>query len=95
MNKLTVFYDNWCPNCSSFAKLMKKHDLLDKIIIVEFRNLSIEESRKFLELDKEIAKRQMATYSNLKYSYGFESIFKIFIRIPLFGFLSLYYTFLK
>lgn len=86
MSKLILFYDNWCPNCSNFVKTIKKNDFFNKIDVVELRKV-LENRLNYIALDEKLAKKQMASYSNLKYSYGYDSIFEIFKRIPHFWFL--------
>ncbi len=81
MKKLIIFYDNWCPNCSQFVKVVKKLDWLNLIDSKQLRN--IEDTRKFSNLDLEMAKNQMASYAN-EWNYGYVSLYLIFIRIPIF-----------
>ncbi len=81
MKKLIIFYDNWCPNCSNFASLIQKLDWLNLIDFKELRNEN--HTNQFIEIDIELAKQQMASYTN-KWNYGYISIYLIFLRIPLF-----------
>lgn len=74
---MIVLYDNWCPNCTRFSSLIGKLDWL--------HNIQFEKLRTFEEkdgFDKNLALKQMASYT-IQWNYGFESIFQIFIRIPL------------
>lgn len=79
MKKLTVFYDNWCPNCSRFIKIVKKLDWLN---LVESKELRNEQSKQFSLIDYEKATKQMASF-NGKWNYGYSSLFFIFIRLPI------------
>jgi predicted DCC family thiol-disulfide oxidoreductase YuxK len=38
MKQITIFYDNYCPNCTNFSKLVQKLDWLKLIQIKELRN---------------------------------------------------------
>ena len=79
--KLTIFYDNWCPNCAKFANLIKKLDWIKLIDFKELRNKN--HTAQFNDINIELAKQQMASYTN-KWNYGYTSLFLIFIKIPLF-----------
>ena len=79
--KLTIFYDNWCPNCSKFTNLIQKLDWLHLINFKELRNEN--HTNQFIEINIELAKQQMASYTN-KWNYGYISLYLIFKRIPLF-----------
>lgn len=81
MKTLIIFYDNWCPNCSKFASIIQKIDWLHLIDFKELRNEK--HTNQFIEIDIELAKQQMASYTN-KWNYGYISIYLIFLRIPLF-----------
>lgn len=81
MKKLTIFYDNYCPNCTIFAKLVQKLDWLKLIKIKELRNEI--HTKSFPTIDLKLAKQQMASFST-KWQYGYNSLFFIFARIPLF-----------
>ena len=80
MKHLVVFYDNWCPNCTRFKRFIERVDWLD---LIEFKELrSPKDINKFSNINLELAKQQMATYSNQWY-YGFISLYLISCRIPL------------
>lgn len=81
MNKLIIFYDNYCPNCTRFTTLIQKLDWLHLIEIKQFRNP--EHMKNAIGIDKNLAEKQMASL-NGNWSYGFKTLFKIFIRIPIF-----------
>ena len=81
MKKLIIFYDNWCPNCSKFAYHIQKIDWLNLIDFKELRNEEL--TNQFIEINLELAKQQMASYTN-KWNYGYISLYLIFLRIPLF-----------
>jgi len=80
MKKIIVFYDNWCPNCHRFIKIVNKLDWLNYIEIKELRNTK--HTQKFLNLNLEIATKQMASF-NGKWNYGYISIYLILKRLPL------------
>lgn len=80
-NKLIIFYDNFCLNCTKFSKLVQKLDWLKLINVKELRNeLHI---KTFPNIDFELAKKQMASFST-KWHYGYNSLFYIFARLPIF-----------
>lgn len=79
--KLNIFYDNWCPNCTKFANLIQKLDWLKLIEIKQIRNEL--DTNSFRSFDLELAKQQMASFTN-QWHYGYDSLFYIFARIPLF-----------
>ncbi|EKT4550157.1 conserved hypothetical protein [Flavobacterium psychrophilum] len=79
--KLTIFYDNYCPNCTKFANHIQKIDWLNLIDFKKLRNEN--HTNQFKEINIELAKQQMASYTN-KWNYGYISLYLIFLRIPLF-----------
>ncbi len=81
--RLTIFYDNYCPNCTRFVKLVDKLDWLNRIQIKELRNEL--DTNLFPEINLELAKQQMASWST-KWYYGYDSLYFIFLRLPLFWF---------
>jgi predicted DCC family thiol-disulfide oxidoreductase YuxK len=92
MKQLTIFYDNFCPNCSRFSKLVKKLDWIKLIKIKQLRNeLDV---NSIYGIDLELAKKQMASY-NKEWHYGYNSLFYIFARLPLFWILMPFFYILK
>ena len=81
MMKLTVFYDNYCPNCTRFANLILKLDWFRLLRIKQLRN--VEHLKNAKSIDKSLAEKQMASFDG-SWSYGYKTLFKIFLRIPLF-----------
>jgi predicted DCC family thiol-disulfide oxidoreductase YuxK len=79
--KIIVLFDNWCPNCTKVASLIKKIDWLKLIEFQELRNDKIIQN--YNKLDKELACQQMASYNNGIWVYGFSSIFQITKRLPI------------
>lgn len=81
MKKIIVIYDNWCPNCTRFNKIVQK---LDWFKLIDFKQLrNIQNTQKFKNLKLELAHQQMASYAN-HWNYGFVSIFLILLRLPIF-----------
>ena len=74
---MIVLYDNWCPNCTKFSIVIEKLDWLHNI---QFEKLRAFDGKN--DLNKELALQQMGSYTT-QWNYGYESIFQIFIRIPL------------
>jgi predicted DCC family thiol-disulfide oxidoreductase YuxK len=93
MNKLIVFYDNWCPNCSRFIKIVKKTDWLNLVEVKKLREEQVIKS--FSSLDFEKAKKQMASFKDGIWNYGFKSLFLIFIRLPIFWITFPFFLLLK
>jgi predicted DCC family thiol-disulfide oxidoreductase YuxK len=81
MRKLIIFYDNFCPNCTKFSKLIQKMDWLKLIEIKQLRNESHTNSASGIDLG--LAKQQMASFG-IKWNYGYNSLYLIFTRLPLF-----------
>lgn len=81
MKPLIIFYDNFCTNCTRFSKLVGK---LDWIKVIEIKKLRNEfETKQFSSINLELAKQQMASFSN-KWHYGYNSLYYIFTRLPIF-----------
>ncbi|MDR2205464.1 MAG: DUF393 domain-containing protein [Flavobacteriaceae bacterium] len=81
MKNLTIFYDNFCPNCTRFANFIQKLDWFNLLKIKQLRNPKQINSAE--GIDKSLAEKQMASF-NGKWHYGFVSIYLIFLRLPLF-----------
>ncbi len=80
MKKLHVYYDNWCPNCTRFIKIIKKYDTIG---LIEARKIREKNTLETLDIEK--AKNKMAsTVDEASWNYGFKSLYLIFKRIPLF-----------
>lgn len=91
MKKITLYYDNFCPNCKRFSKLIKKIDWFNKIIIRELRNP--EHISQISGIDLDLAHKEIASYDG-NWTYGFKSLLKIFRKLPiLWGLLPLLYIF--
>jgi predicted DCC family thiol-disulfide oxidoreductase YuxK len=80
MNKLKVYYDDWCPNCTKFMKLVKKMDLLNLVTFLKLREINNSEGINLKEAEMKMA----STVDNQLWNYGYKSIYEIFKRIPLF-----------
>ena len=78
---MIIFYDNHCPNCSRFTKLVQKLDWFHLIEIKQLRNPKHIENAK--GINEGLAEKQMASFDE-NWSYGYKTLFKIFLRIPLF-----------
>lgn len=81
MNNIIIFYDNHCPNCTRFANLIKKLDWLQLIKIKQLRNSN--HIIQVIGINKSLAEKQMASFDG-GWDYGYKTLFKIFLRIPLF-----------
>lgn len=78
---LIIYYDNQCPYCTRFANLINKLDWFRLIEIKQLRNPKhIENAKGIIEA---LAEKQMASFDGNWY-YGYATLFKIFLRIPLF-----------
>lgn len=91
MKNLIIVYDDWCPYCIRFSKLIKKFDILRKISFFKLRKDSID----IENFDNNLALKKMASYKNGIWIYGFESIYRILKEIPLFWFFIPLFYFLK
>jgi predicted DCC family thiol-disulfide oxidoreductase YuxK len=91
MKLLTIFYDNFCPNCTKFSKVVRKLDWLKLIHIKQLRHESLYQTNKtnklhinqFNDIDLQLAEQQMASFGT-KWHYGYNSLFFIFVRLPIF-----------
>ncbi|WP_313000535.1 DCC1-like thiol-disulfide oxidoreductase family protein [Chryseobacterium gleum] len=81
MKSLIIFYDNWCPHCTRFTKFIKKFDWLNLIDTKQLR--VIDDLKEHYDLNKSLAMKQMASYDERWY-YGYDSLYNIFLRIPIF-----------
>ena len=91
MKNLIIVYDDCCPYCIRFSKLIKKFDILRKIFFFKLRKDSIDIGN----FDNNLALKKMASYKNGIWMYGFESIYRILKEIPLFWFFIPLFYFLK
>ena len=80
MNTLTVYYDDWCPNCTKFKNFIEKNDILNLVI---FKKLRTEKGVTEINI-KEAELKMASTRDNRIWNYGYQSIYEIFKRIPLF-----------
>ena len=78
---ITIFYDNHCPNCTHFANLIVGLDWLGLVEIKQLRNPKHIDSA--IGINQSLAEKQMASYDG-QWSYGYRTLFKIFLKIPLF-----------
>ena len=82
MNSIIVFYDNWCSRCTNFSNCINKIDFFKKINFIKLRNLTSSNNSYNLNINK--AKYEMASFYKNKWYYGYDSIYLISTRIPLF-----------
>ena len=78
---MTIYYDNYCPNCTRFVNVVSKLDWLNLIILQQLRNKVHLTNAK--GINQALAEKQMASFDG-KWSYGYLTLFKIFLRLPLF-----------
>ena len=77
---MILYYDNHCQNCTQFIHLIKKLDLFRLLERRQLRNPEHIHNAK--GIDKTLAKKQMASFDG-NWHYGYATLFKIFLRIPL------------
>jgi predicted DCC family thiol-disulfide oxidoreductase YuxK len=80
MKPLIIFYDNYCPKCTKFSKLVQRINWLKLIEIKQLRNEL--HTNSFCNIDLELAIQQMASFGT-KWHYGYNSLYFIFARLPL------------
>lgn len=90
---MTVYYDNWCKNCSRFMRLIHNLDWLKLVSSKELRNES--HTKNVDGLDVVLAEEQLASVSNDKWKYGYDSLYRVFARIPLFWMFLPFFWLLK
>lgn len=89
---LTIYYDNYCANCTRFAGLIQKLNWFHSIKIKQLRNPNhINEAT---GIDLHLAEQQIASYDT-KWNYGFSTIFKIILNLPLFWILIPFFWILQ
>lgn len=59
MKILIIFYDDFCPNCTKFTKMVSKFDWLELVEIKKLRNEL--DTSSFRDIDLILAKQQMAS----------------------------------
>lgn len=88
-SRITIYYDNYCPRCTQFSELVRHWDWLGKVEIRQLRNENDMEQAE--GINRELAEKQMASFDG-KWHYGYQTLFKIFQKIPLFWpFLPLFF----
>lgn len=88
-HKITIYYDNYCPRCTQFSRFVENWDWLGLITIKQLRNPTHIQDAEGIEEQK--AQKQMASFDG-KWYYGYQTLFKIFQKIPLFWpFLPLFF----
>lgn len=79
IKKLQVYIDSRCPICIKFGNSIKKLDILNLIIIHDIRNSEVPST--------EFRTKGLLSMASIDYkektSFGFDTIFKIAIRIPI------------
>lgn len=89
---MILYYDNHCPNCTHFANLIQKLDWLHLIEIKQLRNS--EHIDNAIGINKTLAEKQMASFDG-NWHYGYATLFKIILRIPIFWLLITFFWLLK
>lgn len=90
---MTVFYDNWCKNCSRFMKFVHKADWLNIVFAKELRNEN--HTKSVVGLNLKLAHEQLASVNAGSWKYGYDSLYRIFLRIPIFWLLIPIFWLLK
>lgn len=80
---MVVVFDNWCRRCTNFVRVIKKIDWLQRLTFKELR--SIHDGGISEGIDIELAKREIASYDG-RWKYGFNTIYRIVLRIPILWF---------
>ena len=80
MKKLIIVYDDWCPNCTRFSRIIEKIDFFNKVSLLRLRSDNIQISG----FDKDRALNIMASFENNEWKYGYDSIWRISFKIPVF-----------
>lgn len=78
---LLIYYDNYCPNCTRFARLVQRLDWRHRIEICRLRNLETRDLS--LGIDAGLAEKQMASYDG-RWAYGYPTLVRIFQKLPAF-----------
>lgn len=78
---LTIYYDNYCPNCTRFAGVVHRLDCLHRVEIRPLRNL--EQRDREMGINIGFAEKEMASYDG-RWAYGYPTLVKIFEKLPAF-----------
>lgn len=79
---MTVYYDNWCKNCTRLMNLIRQLDWFNLISCRELRN---EEHTKIAPgLNLTLAEEQLASVHKGIWKYGYDSLYWTILRLPLF-----------
>lgn len=80
-SQIRIFYDNWCPKCTRFSSFVRKMDVFDFIIILKLRDV---DSHEYANIDFARAEKEMASVGkNHRACYGFDTLYKINLALPL------------
>lgn len=80
--KITIFYDNHCPNCTRFSRWVRRFDTRKRISIRQLRHP--EHTRLFPEIDMEKGLQQMPAFASGVWVYGYDTLYLIFKQLPAF-----------
>lgn len=80
--KITIFYDNHCPNCTRFSLWVRRFDTCRRITIRPLRNP--EHTRLFPDIDMEKGLQQMPAFVSGVWVYGYDTLYLIFKKLPVF-----------
>lgn len=89
---MIIIYDNYCQNCTQFTKIIKKLDWLHFIEIKKLR--ASDDLKKLSNLNYNLALKQMASFRG-SWAYGYTTLFRMFLRIPVFWLFIPFFWFLK
>ena len=79
---MTVYYDNWCKNCIRFMNLIRQLDWFNLISCRELRNE--EHTNNAAGLNPGLAEEQLASVHKGIWKYGYDSLYRTILRLPLF-----------
>ena len=80
MSQLTILYDNWCPKCTKFSKVVRKIDIFNRIVTLKLRETPPD---KYSMIDFAKAEKEMPSFDkNCQVYYGFDTLYRINVALP-------------
>lgn len=78
---MIVFFDNACPSCTTFTRVVRMLDWCNAIVFEALRTTQDNPIR--ATMNKDVAFQQIASYHNGVWTYGFASLFRMMWRLPI------------
>jgi predicted DCC family thiol-disulfide oxidoreductase YuxK len=90
---MTLYYDNWCGNCIRFMRWVCRLDWFHLVSCKELRKE--EHTGTAAGLNLALAEEQLASVHKGVWKYGYDSLYRTLLRLPLFWLLAPFLWILK